>query len=159
MKPDRKGEPDQRLADFLPYQLSIASNAVSSRIARLYRSRFGLSTLEWRVMAVLGDGGAMSQRDLARRTLMEKVPVSRACKALEDKGLVARRPNDRDGRSHLLGLSGEGQAVHDKIMPLARRAEAELFAALDSRDRDELRRLLKLLRIAAESFDQNSLAD
>ena len=152
-------QPDQRLADFLPYQLSIASNAVSSRIARLYRTRFGLSTLEWRIMAVLGDGGAMSQRQLAQATLMEKVPVSRACKALEDKGLALRRPNDRDGRSHLLELSGEGRAVHGKIMPLARRAEAELFAALDEDDRTELRRLLALLREAAGSFDAGSLAD
>ena len=147
------------LADFLPYQLSIASNAVSSRIARLYRSRFGLSTLEWRVMAVLGDGGAVSQRELARRTLMEKVPVSRACKTLLAKGLVRRRPNDRDGRSHLLELTGEGRDVHGRIMPLARKAEAELFAALADEDQAQLRRLLRVVRDAAMRFDAQSLAD
>ena len=91
----------QRLADFLPYHLSIASNAVSSRIAEQYRRRFALKTTEWRIMAVLGDSGPLTQRDLSQITLMDKVPVNRACKTLEDRGLAARQPNAADGRSHL----------------------------------------------------------
>ena len=46
-----------RLAEFLPYRLSVTSNAVSQRIAQEYRIRWGLSVPEWRVMAVLGDSG------------------------------------------------------------------------------------------------------
>ena len=45
------------LAEFLPYQLSITSNAVSDLIARSYQGRFGLKIPEWRVMAVLGEAG------------------------------------------------------------------------------------------------------
>ena len=56
------------LSEFLPYQLSITSNAVSGRIALEYRQRFGLSVPEWRVMAVLGDAGPLTQRDLTRLT-------------------------------------------------------------------------------------------
>ena len=85
----RSGRPGKRLADFLPYQLSVASNAVSTRIAEQYRNRFGLKTTEWRIMAVLGDSGAHTQRELCQLTLMDKVPVNRACKALEDRGLAA----------------------------------------------------------------------
>ena len=62
-------QPTSSLSTFLPYQLSLASNAVSGRIAIEYRQRFGLSIPEWRVMAVLGDVGALTQRDLTRRTL------------------------------------------------------------------------------------------
>ena len=49
-----------RLAGFLPYQLSVASNAVSDLIAERYRKRFALKIPEWRVMAILGDHGAAS---------------------------------------------------------------------------------------------------
>ncbi len=62
-----------------------------------YRQRFGLSIPEWRVMAVLGDSGAMTQRELTRRTLMDKVAVNRACKVLEERDLAKRTPNDRTG--------------------------------------------------------------
>ena len=108
-----------RLTDFLPYRLSTTSNAVSGRIAQEYRTRFGLSIPEWRVMAVLGDAGAMTQRDLTRMTLMDKVAVNRACKVLEERGLAARQPNTSDGRSHLLELTAEGRTMHGEIMPLA----------------------------------------
>src|SRR5690606_9104336 len=74
-------EPDDRhgrlqLDRFLPYQLSIASNAVSNRIAEIYRDRFDLKIPEWRIMAVLGDTGPATQRELTERTLMDKVAVN-----------------------------------------------------------------------------------
>ena len=147
----------QRLADFLPYQLSIASNAVSSRIAEQYRRRFALKTTEWRIMAVLGDSGPLTQRDLSQITLMDKVPVNRACKTLEDRGLAARQPNAADGRSHLLELTAEGRAVHSRIMPLALDIERELFSALDENEREQLKSILLRLREAAGEFDAEAL--
>ena len=147
----------QRLADFLPYQLSIASNAVSSRIAEQYRRRFALKTTEWRIMAVLGDSGPLTQRDLSQITLMDKVPGNRACKTLEDRGLAARQPNAADGRSHLLELTAEGRAVHSRIMPLALDIERELFSALDENEREQLKSMLLRLREAAGEFDAEAL--
>ena len=132
-----------QLADFLPYQLSITSNAVSSVIAARYRARFGLKVPEWRVMAVLGDSGAATQRRLTEATLMDKVAVNRACKVLEDRGLIAREPNARDGRSHLLDLTEEGRGVYAEVMPLARESESEIFASLDEREQEQLRALLE----------------
>lgn len=134
------------LAAFLPYQLSVTSNAVSSLIAERYRKRFGLKIPEWRVMAVLGDAGTMTQRALTAATVMDKVAVNRAVKVLEDRGLVARVPNPGDGRSHLLALTGEGRAIHGEVMPLARATEADLLAELTGEDEALLRRLLAALR-------------
>lgn len=151
--------PTKRLADFLPYQLSVASNAVSTRIAEQYRKRFGLKTTEWRIMAVLGDSGAHTQRELCRLTLMDKVPVNRACKVLEDRGLASRRPNAKDGRSHLLDLTPQGRAVHARIMPLAEAIEAELFGVLDGAERDALASMLHRIREGAGEFDPANLAD
>ena len=152
-------EPGQRLADFLPYQLSVASNAVSTRIAEQYRKRFALKTTEWRIMAVLGDSGALTQRELSQLTLMDKVPVNRACKRLEDHGLAERAPNTRDGRSHLLTLTDKGRGVHERIMPLARAIEEELFAGFSDGERAQLMTLLVRIRESAGEFDAESLAD
>ena len=151
--------PAKRLADFLPYQLSVASNAVSTRIAEQYRKRFGLKSTEWRIMAVLGDSGAHTQRELCQLTLMDKVPVNRACKGLEERALAARRPNERDGRSHLLELTGEGRRVHGRIMPLAEAIELELFGVLDAAERRALSAMLMRVRNGAGEFDPANLAD
>ncbi len=150
-------QPPARLADFLPYLLSVTSNATSGRVAEAYRAQFGLRIPEWRVMAVLGDAGARTQRDLTSATLMDKVAVNRACKGLEDRGLATRIANARDGRSHHLELTAEGRAMHRRIMPLALSIEAQLFETLTSAERETLRSLLERVRAAAGAFDPEGL--
>jgi len=134
------------LAEFLPYQLSITSNAVSNRIAEVYRSEFGLKVTEWRVMAVLGDSGPLTQRSLTNLTLMDKVAVNRACKVLEARALISRKANTDDGRSHLLALTGAGWKVHDRIVPMARAMENRLLEPLDDAERQVFISLLRRLR-------------
>jgi len=134
------------LADFLPYQLSVTSNAISNRIAQVYRSQFGLRVTEWRVMAVLGFAGALTQRQLTELTLMDKVAVNRACKNLEQRGLAFREPNAQDGRSHLLTLSDDGWDVHDRIVPRARDMESQLLEPLDADEQRLFSQLLHRLR-------------
>ena len=140
------GEDGGRLAGFLPYQLSVASNAVSDLIAERYRNRFALKVPEWRVMAVLGDAGSMTQRDLTTATLMDKVAVNRAVKVLEERGLVARVPNPDDGRSHLLELTGEGRSIHGEVMPLALATERDLLSGFAPDQQQGLRDMLEAIR-------------
>ena len=44
------GEPGLRLDAYLPYRLSVASNAVSGLIALAYQDRFGLTVPQWRLI-------------------------------------------------------------------------------------------------------------
>ena len=141
------------LEDFLPYQLSIASNAVSGRIAELYQARFELKISEWRIMAVLGEADARTQRELAELTLMDKVAVNRACKVLENRQLIARRPNAQDGRSHHVALTDAGRDIYGQIMPLARDAEQRLLAPFAEEERAVLRDLLARLRAASGQIE------
>lgn len=151
---DNRSPASGQLAEFFPYQLSVASNAVSELISARYRKRFGLKILEWRVMAVLGDIGAATQRDLTAAILTDKVAINRACKVLEDRGLIARAPNTSDGRSHLLELTEEGRAIHMEVMPMALNTERELFEGFDPDERAQFRTLLERMRSrAAELAD------
>lgn len=150
-------QPTTPLSRFLPYQLSIASNAVSGRIALEYRTRWGLSVPEWRVMAVLGDSGPLTQRDLTRRTLMDKVAVNRACKVLEDRLLVSRTPNKQDGRSHLLELTAEGQEMHGQIMPLAQEMERRIFDGFKDEELALFRSMLEKLREQSADVDAEDI--
>jgi DNA-binding MarR family transcriptional regulator len=145
------------LAEFLPYQLSVTSNAVSGRIAQEYRQRFGLSIPEWRVMAVLGDSGPRTQRELTRLTLMDKVAVNRACKVLEERELASREPNAQDGRSHLLQLTQRGTTMRGEIMPLALEMERRLFAAFSADELRQFRELLARVRDEVDDLDADDI--
>ena len=145
------------LAEFLPYQMSITSNAVSGRIALEYRQRFGLSVPEWRIMAVLGDSGPRTQRELTQLTLMDKVAVNRACKVLEERGLAVREPNAADGRSHLLQLTPSGTAMRNQIMPLALEMERRLFSNFTPEELRQFRELLARVRDEVDDLDADDI--
>lgn len=142
-----------RLTDFMPYRMAITSNAVSGLIAGEYRSEFGLKIPEWRIMAVLGDAGALTQRDLVRATLMDKVAVNRACKVLEERGLVQRSPNEQDGRSHHLELTTSGRELHGRIWPQAFEMYQKIFSAISPREQEKLRAILEKLLKAARTLE------
>jgi DNA-binding MarR family transcriptional regulator len=138
-----------QLDDFLPYRLSIASNAVSDAIATAYRTLFGLRIPEWRLIAVLAEDGGMSQQALCGRTRMDKVTVSRAAIALVERELVARAANPDDQRSHLLTLTPAGQALFDQVAPKALELERRIFEGIDSGELARFKAMLARLEAAA----------
>ena len=145
-----------RLTDFLPYRMAITSNAVSGLIAGEYHNQFGLKIPEWRMMAVLGDAGSLTQRDLCRAALMDKVAVNRACKVLEERGLIRRSPNEADGRSHHLELTEAGRAMHGQIWPQAFSIYEQVFAALTPKETEKLRMLLEKVLRSARAIERTA---
>jgi DNA-binding MarR family transcriptional regulator len=135
---------------YLPYRLSVASNAVSQLIAQTYEDRFGLNIPQWRLMAVLAEAGALSQRELTARTMMDKVTISRAAQSLVKRRLIARKADQLDGRSHRLALTGSGKRLYAEIAPLALRCEQALLAEIDPDDVPRMHRLLTKLEKSAE---------
>ena len=115
------------LEEFLPYRLSITSHTVSTNIARVYEKRFGVSIPEWRVIAILGRYPGLSAVEVADRTLMDKVAVSRAVTKLIKNGRIDREFADADRRRSILNLSEQGWEVHNEIAPLALQFERELL--------------------------------
>jgi DNA-binding MarR family transcriptional regulator len=131
-----------RLDDFLPFRLSVASNAVSRLIARSYESRYGLKMAEWRLIAVLAETHGLTQQAIVERTVMDKVTVSRAVQGLMERRLAQREPNPKDARSHLVSLTEEGLALHGEVAPIALSTERRLIEGLSAAEVAELERLL-----------------
>ena len=140
MQDDATLEAADRLAldRFLPYQLSVLTNRVSDAIARQYSERFDLTIPEWRVMAVLGNTPGLSASEVAARTAMDKVQVSRAVANLVENDRVERSADAQDGRITRLALSPRGQAIYHQVAPLALDLEARLIATLSADERKSL---------------------
>jgi DNA-binding MarR family transcriptional regulator len=147
-----------RLDGYLPYRLSVASNAVSRLIARAYEDRFGLTIPQWRLIAVLAEDGPLTQQAIGTRTVMDKVTVSRATQGLVKRRLVERAPHDADGRSHHLALSKAGERLYSEISPVALEYEARLLQQFDPAAVAELKRVLLLLEGAAEVLSGKTLS-
>jgi DNA-binding MarR family transcriptional regulator len=145
-----------KLNTFVPYRLSIAANAVSDVVAKAYRSHFGLTVPEWRLVAVLGEEKELSQLDLGLATRMDKVTVSRAAIALTGRGLVRRSVNPKDLRSQLLSLTHAGADVYAQVAPKALELERALLAEFDGPDLKAMMSMFQRLEAAAERLSKDS---
>ena len=131
-----------KLKDFLPYRLSVLSNRISSDIARRYQDRFSLSIPEWRVMASLGETPGLSARQVADKTAMDKVAVSRAVAGLLAVKSITRKTDTADKRKIILTLSKKGQAVYRQVVPVALAYEAAILDQLEPGEKQALSKLL-----------------
>jgi DNA-binding MarR family transcriptional regulator len=134
-----------QLENFLPYRLSVLTNLVSTAIAGAYRQRFGLSIPAWRVLAVLANAPDLSAAEVAQRTAMDKVAVSRAVSALLRQARLERRTAHADRRRSVLRLTAAGRHVHAAVAPLALAYERSLLKSLTPAERRALDRSLHIL--------------
>ena len=139
------------LARFVPYRLSILSNTVSGAIARLYATEFDMTIPEWRVMAVLGMAAPLSANEVAEKTRMDKVQVSRAVARLLEAGRLERDTDSADRRRSHLRLSKKGERDHNRIAPMALAAEARLLGGLSETELRQFEGLLTKLQSAADA--------
>lgn len=142
MSENSKASDTLLLADFLPYRLSVLSNRISRSIADGYEERFQLTLPEWRVMAVLGEEPDLSAGQVADRTAMDKVAVSRAVSKLLEAGRIERHFANEDRRRSVLALSEDGNRIYHEVIPIALGYEAKLLEKFTESEKSQLDALL-----------------
>lgn len=140
---------DLSLEEFLPYRLNVLASQVSQGFARSCADRFGVSIPEWRVVAMLGQRGRLTSKEIGEHSGMHKTMVSRAVSELERRQLIDRETNAADKREVFLALTPRGRTIYAEILPLAGAYTAKLTVDFSPADRAALDRLLKLLSARA----------
>lgn len=114
-------------------------------LARAYTERFRLSVAGWRVIGVLANFQPLSAKQLAERTAMNQVSITRAVSALIRLRMVRRTVDREDRRRVVLRLSERGLAAYREVIPVAIGIEAELLQGLSAAERETLKRLVRAL--------------
>ncbi|HEX7418104.1 MAG TPA: MarR family winged helix-turn-helix transcriptional regulator [Steroidobacteraceae bacterium] len=143
-----------RLEQFLPYRLSVLANTVSAAIAAAYAERFRLSIPEWRVLAILACTPHLSAAEVAERTAMDKVAVSRAVAALLRVRRLRRTIARGDRRRSVLSLSHTGERIYAQVVPFARAYERSLLEGFTRGQLQRLDRMLRELQVRAMRSDR-----
>lgn len=118
------------LKGFTPYRLAVAAQILSERLAKQYRSQFGITIPEWRVLVNLTQRNDLSVRDIEVHVAMEKSKVSRAASRLEEAGYIAKSRHDGDKRLVKLRLTERGRDLMAELLPMAEAFQKEIEAEL-----------------------------
>lgn len=144
------------LNTFFPYQFSVLAQQMTEFIAQIYE-KFGLTKMEWRVLATIGYHGEISAREICKFTHLEKMQVSRAINKLIQSELLTQKISSEDRRKSLLSLTAKGDELYQKIIPLVKAQEQRLLEGLTAQECEQLKVLTVKLSTQLEDIDNNTV--
>ena len=124
--------------------LEIAINDLTHTIGLLVRrvraaaASHELSLTEVAVMGRLAREGPATTADLARAERMKPQSMGTTVAALEEMGMVARKPHPTDGRQVNIELSAKGAAVRKNVVDAKHTWLAQAIGQLDEEERETL---------------------
>jgi len=146
--------------DYLPALLAQASHVISGEFHRVVRAK-GFTVSEWRVLASLAGGEAMSVGQLAQVTVMKQPTVTRVLDRMEERGQVKRVASTGDRRVTLVRITPAGNRLVSLLVPLAedheRRVLEPFGLARAAELKQTLRRMIDLHKDSAGAVSDEDL--
>lgn len=105
----------------------------------------GVNARELGVLLLIAEREPESQQQVAQRIGVDRTTMVALLDGLEDRGLVARRPDEADRRRNVVELTDGGRKTLRTATRASDKAEAELLAVLGEADATRLRELLRQL--------------
>ena len=142
--------------NFLTTMMSQVVNALRRSITLPYAQEFGLTVPEWRVLSLLAHAKSLPFAELVLQSTSDKALVSRTLRLLEKRGLVDLQSEGNTPRKKLTcRITAAGDALHDKVIPLARRSQAEAIRVMTPNERRVVYHALK--RVQQSCLQQSPL--
>ena len=128
----------------------IQSLGLLVRRVRAASASYELSLTEASVMGRLARDGPATTADLARAEGMKPQSMGTTIAALEEMGMVERKPHPTDGRQVNIGLTTKGAAVRKTAKDAKRTWLAQAIAVLDEQEREILFKAGEIIKRLAE---------
>jgi DNA-binding MarR family transcriptional regulator len=128
--------------DVLGYLLKHAHRALEQR-AEAALADTGLTVRDLGVLRVIAGGEAESQQEVAAVLGIDPTSMVALLDALEHRGIVVRRPSERDRRRNIIELTGHGRAVFRQAEDRYAEAEKAFTSSLGDSGAAGLRRALR----------------
>ena len=137
-------------APFLPVvrELASAYQAFEAYSAAHIRT-LDLTPAQFDIIATLGNTAGMPLNELGARTLITKGTLTGVVDRLSDKQLVRRSASPSDGRSQIVQLTPQGEAMFERVFPAHLAHLQQAFVELTA---DELVVMETSLRRLRETF-------
>jgi len=130
--------------DVLGYLLKHAHLALEQRTDAALAG-LGLTARDLGVLRVIAGGEARSQQEVATVLGVDRTSMVALLDALERRGIVARKPSERDRRRNAVELTQDGRSLFQRAEQHSIKAERAFTAALGDAGGAELRRALQAL--------------
>jgi DNA-binding MarR family transcriptional regulator len=134
------------------------ANVLRRNSTLVYGRRFGLSQVEWRIVALVGEHGPISLNPLAELMGLDKGQTSRGVSALVARRLVLREYR-REGRGVRITLTTRGAQIYDELMTSALERNRVLLQGMSQAEKSAFFEILdRLTRLARTLLEREQNA-
>jgi MarR family transcriptional regulator for hemolysin len=156
---ERDGFVPRPLREHMGWLISRASHVLGAALVESL-APLGLNLRDYTVLIAAEraaiEGTVRTQLGLARAARLDKSTMVVALDALEERGLVERRPDPKDRRARIVVATDAGRELLARAEGVVLSVEDELFADLSAEERRTLRGLLTRLVIERLSTGDGS---
>ncbi|MCT9853007.1 MarR family transcriptional regulator [Priestia megaterium] len=103
---------------------------------------YGITPEQWGIISILDSQKGTTQKELSQEIDKDHSTVVRMIHSMEKKGLVKKKFNERDKRSHYLFLTEKGEEIKNTILPVVKDAHDFVTSNLTSEEVEQLKILL-----------------
>lgn len=111
---------------------------------------FGVTQVQLGTLFVIAEVPGLDAMDLSRLIALDRSTVGDVVARLEQRGLIERRPGDRDRRVKVIHLTAAGETLLTEIAEANARAQDRILSCLDPRERQQF------LALVTKLVDENN---
>ena len=112
----------------LTFRLSRLQANLNTQAADLLRRHGSVPLAHWRVLLILHDNLATTQKEIVERAEFDKGQVSRIVERLINEGLLVSESNTEDKRVLKLYLTPAGREMMSRLIPVMRQRRSHLLS-------------------------------
>jgi len=142
--PDAKSQPNSKTQR--PLGLAYLVGRLDHILNKCLRDKlapFGLTVPQYTALSVFRAQGALSNAQLAVRTMVSPQAANEMVKVMQERGWIERKPDPSHGRIIQISLTEEGHAVLRQGDVEVANVELTMFPDLGSRERTQLHAQLR----------------
>ncbi|QXI30323.1 MarR family winged helix-turn-helix transcriptional regulator [Pseudomonas vanderleydeniana] len=133
---------------------------LKDRIIDTHMVPYGITAAQFKVLIIMAQYGVDTPAELCRHLSLDSGSMTRMLDRLEQKELLGRQRSEGDRRQVRLVLTGQGQALADRLPQIGADAMNELAGAITEDELQTLEDILKKILLAAgDSITQLRLGE
>lgn len=103
----------------------------------------GLTTAQMHTIEIVGHAESIKMKDLAEKTGVTTGTLTVSVDKLEKKGLLQRKPHERDRRSYMIVLTKEGEKYFREHNLFHIKMTEDLVSGLSEKEQDNFTQIMK----------------
>ncbi len=127
------------IKDSIGTMIILTSKSLERAAESEIKKKLGLTSSHWKIILALNLFDGLSQKELADKIYVDGSTLVPVIDTMEKKGLIERRPDQKDRRHNRLFLTKKSTSTVDSIIEIIIQLRKNLYKGISHSDQESMR--------------------